>query len=195
MGFSEGAEFHYTDLIGIYPDDYYIVVDEIGTFPENFSSQPQITVSISEYWSNGTEIPAIVDIFWMWVPIGNWSYVKTLFGFSEPETVNWIDTEEIFGYNNSVDEYVACLTFWKADGVVYEIHHKTTYEYHFLRTDVSPSTTTSPETTSSTSATSSTEPTEGPTGPSLFDRPEILVISIAGVGVILIVAVVIIKKR
>ncbi len=197
IGFSEGAEFHYTFPDHPQMDDYYIVVDEIGALPDNITDTSHVSVdshivNFTGYWSNGTEMPENYDMmaFWGFLPIGNWTYIKTL----NPTILTLIDTEDLFGYDRSTEGHPDYGTYWKADGALYELHVVWGAEWHILRTDDSTSTTTTPETTTTT-PTTSTEPTDGTSGPSLFDMPEILLISFAGVGVILIVAIVLIKKR
>lgn len=203
MGFSEGAEFHYTILVGQPKlDDYYAVVNEVGTFPENFSNPSPFTVNITGYWSNGTEISETDYAYGLlvpgilWVPIGNWTYVRYLLGYEPEQNDPYIvDTEELWGVDATVGEETFTHTFWKSDGALYELHSSTSgTEIHIMRSDVSTSTTSTPGTTT-TAPTTNTETTNGTSGSSIFDMPETLLILIGGVGVILIFVVIILKKR
>ncbi|MGY5873318.1 MAG: hypothetical protein RTV72_13795 [Candidatus Thorarchaeota archaeon] len=190
IGFSDGAEFHYTVLVGKSAlDDFHIVVNEIGPIPDNFTSY-NIFTNITGYWSNGTEILELSNM-WLWVPIGNWTYVQWLLGFTEGPQI--VDTDELWGAETTDGEVTSTMTFWKADGALYELHSSSSgTEIHFLRTDVSTSTSSTSITTNSTTSTNTTSST---TGSSSIGIPEIMLVSFAGAAVILVVAVVIIKKR
>ena len=216
IGFSQGAQFHYyIEETNFLEEYYYVIVNEVNQVTGEVSWND---VDFTIYWQNGTEIPDAYDLalFWTWVPIGNWSYVRYLIGASESD---WFENDTVIGINtvNFVQLYL------KADGALYALTlvggsstlnviridmsttSSTSETTNSMSTSIesntmsSTSETTNSMSTSIESNTTSVSAIESSTnvseGASLFGQPEIILLSIGSIGIILIVVVIIMKRK
>jgi hypothetical protein len=127
-GFEVGDQFHYS-ISGqqyITITDYYVEIDEVPTLPEDIHYSMDLSYHLliySVYYENGTEFEYnYLTLYWIALPIGNWSFVQELIGENPYSETTIINTATEWGMTSSSEfggmTQTATIKFSKADGVL-----------------------------------------------------------------------------
>ena len=135
-GITEGQRFDYringtrynsgSEVVQIIQEDCYVIVENLSI--ESILGRDVYTFEHTKYWANGSEFtyPMWPNIHFMVYPVGNWTYISELYMPDDtllPEmTVEAIDTETVWGYKETISlVYHSVETFKvsKTDGATY----------------------------------------------------------------------------